>query len=248
GEYVDKLEKESKMYGDIVILNITENMDQGKTMDYFNWFAKHRNDNYVVKLDDDSFIHLIHYYRDLQDLPRERAYYGNSLICDDRVFMGDIVGSHWNRSEIEGGEDRQVAYWICEVAKKKKYIVHYVGFGDFYPIRENPIHNFDENLDLHSPAETIIIHRLKKIEKLKAIKDLYSEYDEYEEGLPRVRVIRNSMAAGLRTKEEKFQGCWTQLEQNKTLSQMLSQNLHITYKNWFYEAWGFKERSVSVDY
>ncbi|CAG8845614.1 45289_t:CDS:2, partial [Gigaspora margarita] len=78
-EYKDRLEEESKMYGDIVILNITENMNKGKTLEYFKWFAKHREDNYMLKLDDDSFLHLIHYYRDLQDLPRERVYYGNAL-------------------------------------------------------------------------------------------------------------------------------------------------------------------------
>ncbi|CAG8777522.1 15782_t:CDS:2, partial [Dentiscutata heterogama] len=75
-ENKDMLEEESKMYGDIVILNITENMNEGKTFEYFKWFAKHRKDYYFVKTDDDSFIHLIHYYRDLQDLPRKRAYYG----------------------------------------------------------------------------------------------------------------------------------------------------------------------------
>ncbi|CAG8597831.1 9934_t:CDS:2 [Diversispora eburnea] len=81
------------MYGDIVILNITENMNEGKTMEYFNWFAKYRKDNYMVKLDDDSFIHLIHYYRDLQDLPRERAYYGNALNAqwsEHRIFMAGM--------------------------------------------------------------------------------------------------------------------------------------------------------------
>ncbi|CAG8844270.1 5945_t:CDS:2, partial [Racocetra persica] len=40
-ENKDKLEEESKMYGDIVILNITENMNEGKTFEYFIWFAKH---------------------------------------------------------------------------------------------------------------------------------------------------------------------------------------------------------------
>ncbi|CAG8798457.1 3317_t:CDS:2, partial [Racocetra persica] len=92
-EYMDKLEEESKMYGDIIILNITENMNEGKTFEYFSWFAKHREDNYMTKLDDDTFIHLIHYYRDLQDLPRERVYYGNALgyYYGTYSYMGDKV-------------------------------------------------------------------------------------------------------------------------------------------------------------
>ncbi|CAG8665697.1 135_t:CDS:2, partial [Racocetra fulgida] len=118
-DYIDKLEEESKMYGDIVILNITENMNKGKTFEYFNWFAKHREDNYMVKLDDDTFIHLIHYYRDLQDLPRERVYYGNALGYKDGTYtyMGgagytlsrdlviDIAGSYWASSYVSGNED-----------------------------------------------------------------------------------------------------------------------------------------------
>ncbi|CAG8830091.1 36195_t:CDS:1, partial [Racocetra persica] len=39
--------------------------------------------------------------------------------------------------------------------------------------------------------------------------------------------------------------CWTVLEKeqmlNETKEQMWNQTLENTYKNWFYEAWGFKE-------
>ncbi|CAG8545486.1 15602_t:CDS:2 [Dentiscutata heterogama] len=246
-EYKDKLEEESKMYGDIVILNITENMNQGKTFEYFKWFAKHREDNYMVKSDDDTFIHLIHYYRDLQDLPRERAYYGNALGYEHETytFMGgagytlsrdlviDIAGSDWAGSHVVGNEDWLVGEWVCHVAREKKYFVHYVGFTSWVPIRQNPIHDFDENLDLHFFGETIMIHKIKGIDKLNAIKDVYSKY---EEGLPMVKVIWNSTATGLATKREIVPGCWTVLEKEQIWDQLQS-----TYKNWFYEAWGFKE-------
>ncbi|CAG8702693.1 15910_t:CDS:2, partial [Acaulospora morrowiae] len=91
-EQVDKIKKESEKYGDVVVLNITENKEEGKTLKFFDWFAENRNDNYMVKTDDDSFIHLIHYYRDIQDLPRERAYYGlllNYTLINDgtNVYM-----------------------------------------------------------------------------------------------------------------------------------------------------------------
>ncbi|RIB17621.1 Glycosyltransferase Family 31 protein [Gigaspora rosea] len=210
--YKDKLEEESKIHGDIVILNITENMNNGKTFEYFKWFAKHREDNYLLKLDDDSFLHLIHYYRDLQDLPRKRAYYGNAIFnkgSETNTFFGgagytltrdlimDITGSDWVSSDTVGTEDWLVGNWVCHVAREMKYFVHYVGFTSWVSIRQNPIHDFDENLDLHFLSETIMIHRIKEIEKLNAIMDMYSEY---EEGLPIVRVIRNSTAKGLVTK------------------------------------------------
>ncbi|CAG8684664.1 28145_t:CDS:2 [Dentiscutata erythropus] len=237
------------MYEDIVILNITENMNQGKTFEYFNWFAKHREDNYLLKLDDDTFLHLIHYYRDLQDLPRERAYYGNALAYyyndGTYTFMGgagytlsrdlviDIVRSNWVSSNVEGNEDWLVGEWVCHVAREMKYFVHYIGFTSWVPSRQNPIHDFDENLDLHFLSETIMIHRIKDIGNLNAIKNVYSEY---EEGLPIVRVIRNSTAEGLATKREVVARCWTALEKEQLWDQLQS-----TYKNWFYETWGFKE-------
>ncbi|CAG8465127.1 23247_t:CDS:2 [Cetraspora pellucida] len=246
-EYMDNLEEESKMYGDIVILNITENMNEGKTFEYFSWFAKHREDNYIHKSDDDTFIHLIHYYRDLQDLPREHVYYGNALgyVHGTYTFMGgagytlsrdlvvDIVGSQWVNLYSKGYEDWLVGEWVCHVAKEKNYFVHYVGFTSWVPIRQNPIHDFDEKLDLHYFVETIMIHQIKDIEMLNAIKNWYSEY---EEGLPMVRVIRNSTAEGLATKKEIVPECWTTLEREQLWNQSVS------YKNWFYEAWGFKER------
>ncbi|CAG8743922.1 16464_t:CDS:2, partial [Dentiscutata heterogama] len=79
----------------------------------------------------------------------------------------------------------------------------------------------------------IISHRIKDFESLKVIKDMYTEY---EEGLPILRVIRNSTTEGLAAKTEIAPRCWTELER-----ELWNQSLQNTYKNWFYEAWGFKE-------
>lgn len=56
----------------------------------------------MLKLDDDTFLHLIHYYRDLQDLPRERAYYGNAIDYKygtfefiGGVFLVDFIDNHF---------------------------------------------------------------------------------------------------------------------------------------------------------
>ncbi|CAG8513368.1 5291_t:CDS:2 [Dentiscutata heterogama] len=247
-EYKDKLEEESKIYGDIVILNITENIDEGKTFEYFKWFAKHRKDNYLVKIEDVTFIHLIHYYRDIQDLPRKHAYYGGVYfgdLNDDSTYsyMGgagytlsrdlviDIVGSKWVSLNVKGYEDMLVGDWICHVAREKKYFVHYVGFSSWTSIRQYPFHDFNEKLDLHSLRETILIHNINGIGEWNAIKDVYTKY---EDGLPMLSVIRNSTAKRLVTKREIIPKCWEK-------EQILNKTLKNTYKNWFYEEWGFKE-------
>ncbi|CAG8513389.1 5292_t:CDS:1, partial [Dentiscutata heterogama] len=64
-----------------------------------------------------------------------------------------------------------------------------------------------------------------------AMKDVYTKY---EDGLPMLSVIRNSTAKALVTKREIIPKCWEK-------EQILNKTLKNTYKNWFYEAWGFKE-------
>ncbi|KAF0462063.1 galactosylxylosylprotein 3-beta-galactosyltransferase pvg1 [Gigaspora margarita] len=233
-ESIDKLEEESKMYGDIVILNITENLNKGKTFEYFKWLAKHREDNYLVKLDDDTFIHLIHYYRDLQDLLRKCAYYSNALGYKRGTYSAgytpshdliiDIVEFDWVSSNVKGNENRVVGDWVCYIAGEKKYFMHYIGFSSWAPIRQNPIHDFDENLDLHLPGETIMIHKIKDIKKWNAIKDMYFEY---EKGLPKIRIIRNSTTTDLVTKRKIAIRCWSTHEKK----QFWYQALQNTYKN-----------------
>ncbi|CAG8583822.1 17331_t:CDS:2 [Acaulospora morrowiae] len=265
GKYKAKLEQESKKHGDIVILNIKENMNGGKTLKFFDWFAENRNDDYMLKVDDDSFVHLIHYYRDIQDLPRERAYYGFALNFtvhnkDPDLFMWgmgytisrdlvmDIVGSRWVRSHAKGNEDNMIGRWMCKVARENKYLIHYVGFTHrgwpndlFRNFRENPFHDVgidSKNADPRFPDESIILHRMKSVKEFKAIEDVYF----YNDGFPKIRVIRNSTTAGLITKKELFQGCWIMSKKNQTWKQALSwTQARDIYKNWFYEAWGFKE-------
>ncbi|CAG8731059.1 11709_t:CDS:2, partial [Acaulospora colombiana] len=244
GEYVKRLKKESKMYGDIVMLNITENMNNGKTLEFFDWFAKNRKDDYMMKMDDDSFVHLIHHYRDLQDCPNAygRLFTGMGYTISRDLVM-DVVKSGWVRSHTRGNEDNVVGRWICEVAKEIKYLVHYVGFTHrgwpknlFRNFRENPFHDVGidaKNADPRFPDESIILHRLKSVEEFKVIEDVYF----YKEDLSKLRVIRNSTTAGLITKKELFQGCWVMTEKNQTWAQALNwTQAQDIYKNWFYEA------------
>ncbi|CAG8666248.1 6199_t:CDS:1 [Dentiscutata heterogama] len=72
---------------------------------------------------------------------------------------------------------------------------------------------------------------MKGIERCNAMKDVYTKY---EKGFPMLSIIRNSTANGLVTKREIIPKCWEK-------EQIWNQTLQCTYKNWFYEAWGFKE-------
>ena len=44
------------MYGDIVELDIHENINEGKTFHTFEWIYNNLNTKYAMKADDDSFI------------------------------------------------------------------------------------------------------------------------------------------------------------------------------------------------
>ncbi|CAG8675479.1 2799_t:CDS:2, partial [Acaulospora morrowiae] len=171
------------------------------------------------------------YYGQGPDDDRSFSYMGAAGYTLSSDLVIDIVGSNWVSSNIKGYEDRLVGDWICHVAKEKKYFVHYVGFTTTWKaMRQSPFHDFDKDLDL-DPSETILIHQLKGLEKCNAMKYTYVEY---EGGLPMLRVIRNSTAKGLVTKKDIIPDCWKK-------EQIWNQTLQNTYKNWFYEAWGFKE-------
>lgn len=65
------LELESRAHNDIIILPVTENMDEGKTFAYFTTIYQTGNEYaYVVKTDDDVFVHLPNLARRLLPLPK----------------------------------------------------------------------------------------------------------------------------------------------------------------------------------
>ena len=55
-EYVRVLEREHALYGDIVVLDEPENMNNGKTVNFFRWAARaYPTASFVAKQDDDTF-------------------------------------------------------------------------------------------------------------------------------------------------------------------------------------------------
>lgn len=83
------------MYNDVVVLDVEENMNQGKTHAYFKWASENatipvyyqkeidgavgvgfKKADYVVKADDDAFLVLSELERHLRISPREKTYWG----------------------------------------------------------------------------------------------------------------------------------------------------------------------------
>ncbi|CED84389.1 Galactosyltransferases [Phaffia rhodozyma] len=129
---------EMETYGDIVLLDITENMNSGKTQAYFSWAAENAmvpsistiNDeygleekppNYIVKADEDSFVMLGELEKRLRILSGKKIYWGYLV---KNQFMGgecyalslDLVRyvstSPAVRDLIHGAEDKLVARWM----------------------------------------------------------------------------------------------------------------------------------------
>ncbi|BGP05951.1 hypothetical protein OF846_001640 [Rhodotorula toruloides] len=105
---------EMEMFNDIVVLDVEENMNKGKTFRYFSWAAENatvpvfyalpgqdglvdgqrqvgvgfRKADYVVKADDDSFIDLGELERHLRITPRENTYWG--YLVRNRFMAGEV--------------------------------------------------------------------------------------------------------------------------------------------------------------
>lgn len=101
--YARRVALEMELYDDLVVLDLKENMNRGKTHAYFKWAHDNatvpinyrlRGDgtpeevgvgfkkaDYVVKADDDSFIRLNELERNLRITPREKTYWGCKLSC-----------------------------------------------------------------------------------------------------------------------------------------------------------------------
>ncbi|KAG4986181.1 hypothetical protein JHK86_033872 [Glycine max] len=76
-------------YGDIIILDCKENMNNGKTLTYFSSLPEMLNDtassyppyHYMMKTDDDTYLRLNILVQSLKPLSREDLYYGYVIPC-----------------------------------------------------------------------------------------------------------------------------------------------------------------------
>ncbi|XP_008808354.1 uncharacterized protein LOC103720439 [Phoenix dactylifera] len=130
-------------YDDIIILNCTENMDNGKTYTYFASLPElfdgtngdDRPYDYVMKTDDDAYLILDNLAESLMNKSREDMYYGFVLPCvsmdpfhDYMSGMGYILSwdlvewistSEMVRNRTVGPEDRLTAEWLRDGNKAK---------------------------------------------------------------------------------------------------------------------------------
>ncbi|KAL6655533.1 hypothetical protein ACP70R_006359 [Stipagrostis hirtigluma subsp. patula] len=122
---------EIKRHGDVVVLNCTENMNDGKTHAYLSsvprLFASHPYD-YVMKTDDDTYLRVAALVGELRGKPRDDVYlgYGFPVGDDPMPFMhgmGYVVSwdvAEWvsgnqeilRHNDTHGPEDLLVGKWL----------------------------------------------------------------------------------------------------------------------------------------
>lgn len=84
-------------FDDIIILDCSENMNEGKTYTYFSSLPKllegSRNPpyHYVMKADDDIYIRFDRFVESLRPLPRDDLYYGFVIPC----VSNDTFSNHY---------------------------------------------------------------------------------------------------------------------------------------------------------
>src|SRR6266542_389629 len=93
-EYTPKLKSqltiENNTYGDLIMLDIIENMNDGKAYYYWNWVAKYSDMqyNYVLKTDDDAFVYFQNLALNLRPLSQKHLYY--RLESPDHFMFGEL--------------------------------------------------------------------------------------------------------------------------------------------------------------
>lgn len=165
-----KFINEIEEYHDILPLDIKENMNKGKTYEYFYTIAEIFNNyklDFVIKADDDSYIRLDVIEKDLNTTNNKMTYWGFLV---GNTFMGgecyalsfDLVkwihNSTIPRKYKNGHEDSQVQKWFV--------------WGDInnnitYEIRNCVIHDEISSNTVYSKnisRNSMVIHYIKKEE------------------------------------------------------------------------------------
>uniref|UniRef100_A0A8I6YCP5 Hexosyltransferase n=2 Tax=Hordeum vulgare subsp. vulgare TaxID=112509 RepID=A0A8I6YCP5_HORVV len=139
---------ERRAYGDVLLFNCTENAEDGKTYTYFadlpamlggagGGSGEGRPYDYVMKVDDDTYLRLDALVETLRRAPREDMYYGVGLPFMDResppfmlgmgyVLSWDLVrwiaDSDMVRRKAKGVEDVTMGNWLNEGGKAKNRV------------------------------------------------------------------------------------------------------------------------------
>lgn len=166
---------ERRAYGDVLLFNCTENAEDGKTYTYFadlpamlgaEGKGRPRPYDYVMKVDDDTYLRLDALVETLRRAPREDMYYGVGLPFMDResppfmlgmgyVLSWDLVqwiaASDMVRRKAKGVEDVTMGNWLNEGGKAKNRVNI---FPRMYDYKSAQAKDFLE--------DTIGVHQLKE--------------------------------------------------------------------------------------
>ncbi|KAG2180587.1 hypothetical protein INT44_003591 [Umbelopsis vinacea] len=176
-EVIAKLEEEYHKYGDLMFLDIKENMNEGKTYEYFRYMAETYNTtglDYVFKADDDSYIRLDRLELDMRNQKRQMLYWG--YLVGDTFMGGECYGlsfdlvqwvstSQTAQKYKSGHEDSQVQKWFKWASIDSS--VHYAPRNCY--IYDDPESDSVYARPLTTDARTIVVHNLKRNDRFMAI-------------------------------------------------------------------------------
>lgn len=166
----NELEEEMKTYNDILIIKMEkENMNSGKTYEFFKSIAemKQYNDlDFVLKADDDAYLHLDRIQFDLAHTGRSMSYWG--YLVGNTFMAGQCYGlsmdlvkwvanSTLSKKYKAGHEDSQVQKWFqwSNINDQIKYEVRNCRIHDH--IDAGSVYSRD--IDINS---SMVVHYLKK--------------------------------------------------------------------------------------
>jgi hypothetical protein len=159
-------------FNDIIILNCTENMNNGKTYTYFSSLPRilSRPYDYIMKADDDVFIRLAPLALSLEPLPRLDLYYGFVIPCNSMnpyvdymsgmgfLLSWDLVewigNSNIPENDKYGPEDKLVGKWLKMGKKAKNRFSNKPAMYDYPGTNGRCSHELI--------PETVAVHRLKR--------------------------------------------------------------------------------------
>lgn len=168
---------EALQYRDVIVLDVEENMNKGKTWRFFSTVAAMGvRFDYVMKVDDDSYVRVDNLAASLAPEPRADLYLGYVLPCENHdPYRGYMAGMGyvltWDLVEwlsqsptvrhTTGGysEDRMTGHWLDQGGKAKHRVSKKPLFYD------HPAYTGSDRCSHALVPETILIHQVKTTER-----------------------------------------------------------------------------------
>jgi len=165
---------ESREFGDLMVLNITENMNNGKTYEFFVAAEAVRPvHRFFMKADDDAYIHVPNLVATLDSFPRGAlVYYGRFCKAPrDVLFM---CGMAYGLSatmfalvprpprELKGHEDQITNAWVRADGERAYNVTRYSD-DRFYDYENAAVNSGPWKRPFQPGNGTIVVHQLKSV-------------------------------------------------------------------------------------